>query len=287
MQHRGPGRLRARTGHLDDLEDRVGRFAVSAVPRAASRSTRRNTRNGELERITRRFTYALGDNIGPDLDIPAPDVNTNAQIMAWIADTYSSTKSPSTRFANLHVVTGKPLGAGGLEGRDRATGFGVVATLKILGRAVATVSLKGMRYIVQGFGNVGLLDRPFPAEREGGHPGGCAGRWRHATTSLPASSPEALQRRTVPPTAVTSPDSPGAADYRSATTSSAIECEIVVPAALGNQITACQRRNHHRTRWWPKVPMGPTDTEGEAILRARMGWTSSRISSAIQRRGYR
>jgi len=60
---------------------------------------------GELERITRRFTFALGENIGPDVDIPAPDVNTNPQIMAWIADTFASTKSASTRMLNLHVVT--------------------------------------------------------------------------------------------------------------------------------------------------------------------------------------
>ncbi|MFZ1333395.1 MAG: Glu/Leu/Phe/Val dehydrogenase, partial [Flavobacteriales bacterium] len=120
---------------------------------------------GELERITRRFTYALGDNIGPELDIPAPDVNTNAQIMAWIADTYSSTKSPATRFSNLHVVTGKPLGAGGLEGRDRATGFGVVATLKSWSER-RKKPLKGMRFIVQGFGNVGYWTSHF-LQKEG------------------------------------------------------------------------------------------------------------------------
>lgn len=84
----------------------------------------------ELQRITRRFTYALGDNIGPELDIPAPDVNTNPQTMAWILDTYMSTKSPNERSKNLHVVTGKPIGAGGSEGRDRATGYGVFLTIK-------------------------------------------------------------------------------------------------------------------------------------------------------------
>ncbi|EPR74795.1 NAD-specific glutamate dehydrogenase [Winogradskyella psychrotolerans RS-3] len=84
----------------------------------------------ELERITRRFTYALADNIGPEHDIPAPDVNTNSQTMAWIADTYMSTRPPAQRTANQHVVTGKPDGSGGLEGRDRATGFGVYLTIK-------------------------------------------------------------------------------------------------------------------------------------------------------------
>ncbi|HLU87057.1 MAG TPA: Glu/Leu/Phe/Val dehydrogenase dimerization domain-containing protein, partial [Taishania sp.] len=84
----------------------------------------------ELERITRRFTYALGSNIGPEYDIPAPDVNTNAQIMAWMADTYMSQKNPDIRSSFMHVVTGKPVNSGGLEGRDRATGFGVVTTIQ-------------------------------------------------------------------------------------------------------------------------------------------------------------
>jgi glutamate dehydrogenase (NAD(P)+) len=92
----------------------------------------RNYSLPELERITRRFTFALGENIGPEYDIPAPDVNTNEQTMAWIADTFMSTKSPSERSNNKHVVTGKPVGSGGLEGRDRATGFGVYITLKLL-----------------------------------------------------------------------------------------------------------------------------------------------------------
>jgi len=76
----------------------------------------------EIERITRRFTFALGNNIGPEYDIPAPDVNTNPQIMAWILDTYMSTMSPTERNRCIHVVTGKPLEAGGSQGRNKATG---------------------------------------------------------------------------------------------------------------------------------------------------------------------
>src|SRR5690606_31939844 len=119
-----------------------------------------NYSEAELERITRRFTYALGDNIGPDIDIPAPDVNTNPKIMAWIADTYSSIKSPSVRQKNMHVVTGKPVGSGGLEGRDRATGFGVVATLKKWAQQRGSY-LTGKTFIVQGFGNVGFWAAKF------------------------------------------------------------------------------------------------------------------------------
>src|SRR5690606_19413239 len=100
----------------------------------------------ELERITRRFTYALGDNIGPELDIPAPDVNTNSQTMAWILDTFMSTKAPNERSTNLHVVTGKPLGAGGSEGRDRATGFGVFLCIKFWAKK-EKVDLTGKTFI--------------------------------------------------------------------------------------------------------------------------------------------
>src|SRR5690606_29617454 len=107
--------------------------------------------NSELERITRRFTYALGDNIGPEHDIPAPDVNTNAQTMAWIADTYMSTKTPSERSKNQHVVTGKPVGSGGLEGRDRATGYGVFLTIRFWAES-KNIDLKGKTFIVQVFG---------------------------------------------------------------------------------------------------------------------------------------
>src|SRR5690606_23899668 len=104
----------------------------------------------ELERITRRFTFALADNIGPEHDIPAPDVNTNDQTMAWIADTYMSTRPPAERTANQHVVTGKPAGSGGLEGRDRATGYGVFLTIKFWCEKYGQ-NLKNKTFIVQGF----------------------------------------------------------------------------------------------------------------------------------------
>ncbi len=108
----------------------------------------------ELERITRRFTFALGNNIGPEYDIPAPDVNTNAQIMAWILDTYLSTVPPHERQACVHVVTGKPIESGGSVGRDKATGQGVVYTIEEWAKDKG-FNLKGATYSVQGFGNVG------------------------------------------------------------------------------------------------------------------------------------
>ncbi|MGB3092583.1 MAG: Glu/Leu/Phe/Val dehydrogenase, partial [Candidatus Zixiibacteriota bacterium] len=108
----------------------------------------------DIERITRRFTFALGSNIGPEYDIPAPDVNTNAQIMAWMVDTYVSTQPPHERQANVHVVTGKPVQSGGSLGRDKATGQGVVYTIEEWAKE-KNFNLKGATYTVQGFGNVG------------------------------------------------------------------------------------------------------------------------------------
>ncbi|HDY90482.1 MAG TPA: Glu/Leu/Phe/Val dehydrogenase [bacterium] len=109
---------------------------------------------GEIERITRRFTFALGDNIGPEYDIPAPDVNTNEQIMAWIQDTYLQMMPPHERFRCTHVVTGKPIEAGGSYGRNKATGQGVVFTIEKWAKD-HSYDLNNATFIVQGFGNVG------------------------------------------------------------------------------------------------------------------------------------
>ncbi len=118
----------------------------------------------ELERITRRFTFALGNNIGPDYDIPAPDVNTNPQIMAWILDTYLSTRSRTDKNNCLGVVTGKPIGSGGTLGRDRATGFGVVATITEWAKE-NSMDLSKASYMVQGFGNVGSWAAHFMKQK--------------------------------------------------------------------------------------------------------------------------
>jgi len=108
----------------------------------------------ELEHITRRFTFALGSNIGPEFDIPAPDVNTNPQIMAWILDTYLSTMPAHERQAAVHVVTGKPVESGGSIGRNKATGQGVVFTIEQWAKDT-NFDLEDAAYFVQGFGNVG------------------------------------------------------------------------------------------------------------------------------------
>ncbi len=108
----------------------------------------------ELERITRRFTHSLGANIGPDFDVPAPDVGTNAQTMVWMMDTYVNTYGVAHKNVSRHVVTGKSLSAGGSEGRDEATGRGVVYTIASWA-AEKKFDLAGATFTVQGFGNVG------------------------------------------------------------------------------------------------------------------------------------
>jgi glutamate dehydrogenase (NAD(P)+) len=114
----------------------------------------------ELERMTRRFTSEIINEIGPEKDIPAPDVGTNAQTMAWIFDTYSMNKGHSV----LGVVTGKPLTIGGSLGREEATARGATfcleSALEKKGR-----SMQGLRVAVQGFGNVGAYFAKFIAEQ--------------------------------------------------------------------------------------------------------------------------
>src|SRR5438132_367278 len=105
---------------------------------------------GELQRMTRRFTSEIINEIGPEKDIPAPDVGTNAAVMAWIFDTYSMNKGHSV----LGVVTGKPLTIGGSLGREEATARGSLYCIRDAIRK-RSLSIDGLRVVIQGFGNVG------------------------------------------------------------------------------------------------------------------------------------
>ncbi|MGY4564667.1 glutamate dehydrogenase (NAD(P)+) [Erwinia sp. TECH1] len=105
---------------------------------------------GELERLTRRYTSEIGLVIGPQKDIPAPDVGTNAKVMAWMMDTYSMNQGTTI----TGVVTGKPVHLGGSLGREKATGRGVFVTGREVARRL-NIETDGARLAVQGFGNVG------------------------------------------------------------------------------------------------------------------------------------
>ena len=125
-----------------DLPFGGGKGGVAVSPQHLS--------NDELQRLTRRYTSEILPLIGPEQDIPAPDVYTDPQIMAWIMDTYSMTKGATT----LGVVTGKPLALGGSKGRDKATARGVQFVLREACKA-RKMKLAGSRVAIQGYGNAG------------------------------------------------------------------------------------------------------------------------------------
>ncbi|MCO6437225.1 MAG: Glu/Leu/Phe/Val dehydrogenase [Phycisphaerae bacterium] len=216
----------------------------------------------ELERITRRFAYALGGNIGPEYDIPAPDVNTNAQIMAWILDTYASTVPPHERQRNIHVVTGKPVEAGGSVGRDKATGQGVVYSIQHWADDHG-LDLEGLTFTVQGFGNVGswtarlltrLGARLVAVEDVTG-----------GVRNTQGLDPEELLRY--------ARVHGGVSRYPKGEFVDRImffqtEADIFIPAALENQITQDTAR-WLRVRLVAEGANGPTNPEGDAVLRER------------------
>jgi len=164
VQHnlsRGPGKGGVRYHPAVTLEEVMALAAWMTIKNAAVGLPYGGAKGGirvdpatlsrkELERVTRRYTSEIGLIIGPEKDIPAPDVNTNAQIMAWMMDTYSANVGATS----TGVVTGKPVSLGGSLGRVKATGRGVF----IVGRETARrtgIPLEGARVSVQGFGNVG------------------------------------------------------------------------------------------------------------------------------------
>ncbi|QAR31070.1 Glu/Leu/Phe/Val dehydrogenase [Ornithobacterium rhinotracheale] len=214
----------------------------------------------ELERITRRFTYSLGDNIGPNYDIPAPDVNTNAQIMAWIADTYSSGRAPNQRSANIHVVTGKPVGFGGLAGRDRATGYGVVTNIKKWAEK-ENVDLRGKKFVVQGFGNVGYWTAHF-MKKEGA-----------ILIAVQDHTGSIYNENGIDPEALLAHAKENHGGIKGFGGAEELEndkffstpCDILIPAALGNQITV-DNADGIQTTLIAEGANGPTDSAAEEIL---------------------
>ena len=133
-----------------------GKGGVKFDPRQCSRP--------ELERITRRFTHALGTAIGPEWDIPAPDVGSNEQTMVWMMDTYMNIVGQGERNAVRHVVTGKSVNSGGSFGRREATGAGVMHCI-IEWAKDTNFNLDGAHVTIQGFGNVGSFAARLLAQK--------------------------------------------------------------------------------------------------------------------------
>ncbi len=216
----------------------------------------------EMERITRRFAFSLGNVIGPEYDIPAPDVNTNAQTMAWILDTYLSMMPPQERNRSSHVVTGKPIEAGGSRGRDKATGQGVVYCIEQWA-SDRQVDLSQATYFVQGFGNVGSWTARLLAPL-----GATLVAVEDHTGAIAAPrgiDPERLTAYVAEHGGIVGYPVAEAVDHRDFLSTHA---DVFVPAALENQLTA-------KTTPWLDVRLvaeganGPTDLDGDRILRER------------------
>ncbi|MBW9463019.1 MULTISPECIES: Glu/Leu/Phe/Val family dehydrogenase [Kluyvera] len=212
----------------------------------------------ELERLTRRYTSEIGLIIGPQQDIPAPDVGTNAQVMAWMMDTYSMNVGSTT----TGVVTGKPIHLGGSLGRVKATGRGVFVTGMAAAKHI-NLDITGARIGVQGFGNVGSVAAQLFAS-EGAK---VISVQDHSATLYDASGididaliawqTENGKIKGFPGAADVSPDAFWLYDY-----------DIVIPAALEGQITA-QRAEGLSCRLVLEGANGPTVPQADDILRER------------------
>jgi glutamate dehydrogenase/leucine dehydrogenase len=182
----------------------------------------------ERERLTRRYTHEILPIIGPDQDIPAPDVYTDAQTMAWIMDTFSTTLG----YSCLGVVTGKPVELGGTKGRHEATGRGVMFTIEEACRLLK-LPLRGATVAIQGFGNVGGIAAQMLFDK--GAKIIAASDSTGAVLNRNGLNPYELQKYKENQGSVS-----GMTGTSSLTNSELLElpCDILVPAALENQVAA-------------------------------------------------
>ncbi len=212
---------------------------------------------GEQERLTRRYTAAILDIIGPDRDVPAPDMNTNDQTMAWIMDTYSMHE----RRTSTAVVTGKPLSIGGSKGRREATGRGVMFSSN---EALKMVGLRpeDTRVVVQGSGNVGGLGAML-LHREGYRIVSISDMYgaliNERGLDMPAVLHHLNEKRTL--------EGFDGADYVLDMGKAQLEldCELLVPAATENQITS-DNVNKIRARLIVEGANGPTTASASKTL---------------------
>ena len=269
VQHnlsRGPGKGGIRY-HSDVTLDEVRalamwmtwKCAVTGIPyggaKGGVRCQPKVMSTAEPERMTRRYATEISIIIGPDRDILAPDVNTNAQTMAWIMDTISMHQG----FTVPGVVTGKPLSVGGTRGRVDATGRGVMISAREAASRIG-LGLDGARVAVQGYGNVGYHAARFLTAQ------GCkliaAADSTSGLYSDAGLDPDALKRYK---DANRSFGGYSGADAISPQELLELPCDILVPAALEGQITA-DNADKVRARIVVEGANGPTTPEADAIL---------------------
>ena len=213
---------------------------------------------GELERITRRYTASIMDILGPDRDVPAPDMNTNEQTMAWIMDTYSM----HVRRTTTAVVTGKPLSLGGSRGRPEATGRGVMVSareaLKKLGMRPEESSV-----VVQGSGNVGGV-AALLMHREGYRILSVSDLYGSLYNEQGLDMPSVMdwlrEHRRL--------EGYAEADYLENAHQLELDCDILVPAATENQITS-QNVDQIKARLIVEGANGPTTAAADRVLEER------------------
>ncbi|MGA8013119.1 MAG: Glu/Leu/Phe/Val dehydrogenase [Candidatus Acidiferrales bacterium] len=211
----------------------------------------------ELERVTRRYTAALSDWLGPERDIPAPDIGTNAQTMAWVMDTYSM----HVRQATTAVVTGKPLELGGSQGRNEATGRGVLICCD---RALAKLKMKreGCRVIIQGFGNVGsqaALLMHAAGYKIIGAADVNGGLYNEKGIDIPKLRDWVYTQKKF------LPEFPGGGEKMTAQEVLFRPCDILIPAATENQITS-HNADRVDCRILCEGANGPTTSHADAII---------------------
>ena len=233
-----------------DLPYGGGKGGITVDPKKLSSS--------ELERLTRRFTTEIAVIIGPESDIPAPDVNTNSQTMAWMMDTYSM----HVGYTVPGVVTGKPIALGGSQGRNEATARGAVFCIREAAKKI-NLNLKGAKVVVQGYGNAGSIAARLISELgaiviavsdSGGgihHPGG-----------LDLAAVDAHKKKTGSVVGF-----PGATPVSNQAILE-VECDVLIPAALENQITA-ENAARVKTKIVAEAANGPTTPEADEILFAK------------------
>ena len=272
VQHnlsRGPGKGGVRYHPDVTLEEVMALAAWMSIKNAAVNLPYGGAKGGirvdpktlslkELERMTRRYTSEIGIIIGPQRDIPAPDVNTNPQIMAWMMDTYSmNTGSTATG-----VVTGKPIDLGGSLGRVKATGRGVFVTGREAARRL-NLDLNGARVAVQGFGNVGSAAAELFAQA-----GAVVVAAQDHTGSI--FNDKGLDMAELMPHVRATG---GVGGFKGAEPMANEEfwdtrCDILIPAALEGQVTA-DRARRIRAKLLLEGANGPTVPSADDILADR------------------
>ncbi|WP_342514842.1 Glu/Leu/Phe/Val dehydrogenase [Sporosarcina sp. FSL K6-1522] len=232
-----------------DLPYGGGKGAIVCDPREMSM--------GELERLSRGYVRALSQVMGPAKDIPAPDVFTNAQIMAWMMDEYSRIDE----FNSPGFITGKPIVLGGSQGRDRATAEGVTIIIEEAAKRRG-IDMKGARIVIQGFGNAGSFLSKFLHDA-GATVIGISDAYGALHDPNGLDIDYLLDRRDSFGTVTTLFDN-------TITNEELLEldCDILVPAAIANQIT---EKNAHniKAKIVVEAANGPTTAEGTRILTDR------------------